>query len=66
MAFDPEINMMRGFTFFELDIPKYETKEACTKQGMKLIAKAKEKLKLNNIKTGEWEITCIELKGEKA
>mgnify|MGYP001555541988 CR=1 FL=1 len=64
MAFDPEINMMRGFTFFELDIPKYETKEACIKQGMKIIAEAKEKLKLNNIKTGESEITCIEVKDE--
>ena len=64
MAFDPEINMMRGFTFFEPDIPKYKTKEACIEQGMKIIAEAKEKLKLNNIKTGESDITCIEIKDE--
>lgn len=65
MAFDPEINMMRGFTFFELDIPKYKTKEACIKQGMKIIAEAKEKLKSNNIKTGDYDITCIEIKDKE-
>ena len=64
MVWDTELNMMRGLSFFEPDIPKYETKDACIEQGMKIIAEAKEKLKLNNIKTGDSDITCIEVKDE--
>jgi hypothetical protein len=64
MVWDSEMNMMRGLTFFEPDIPKYETKDACIKQGMKIIAEAKENFRINNIKTGESDITCIEVKDE--
>lgn len=66
MVFDPELKMMRGFTFFEPKIPKYKTKDSCIEQGMKIIGEAKENFKKLKLKTGEWEITCIEVKGEKA
>ena len=64
MVWDTELNMMRGITFFEPDIPKYETKDACIKRGMDIIAEAKENFRINNIKTGESDITCIEVKDE--
>ena len=66
MVWDSEMDMMRGMTFFEPHIPKYKTKDACTKQGMKIIAEAIDSFKKIKIKTGKWEITCIEIKGEKA
>ena len=66
MVWDSEMDMMRGMTFFEPHIPKYKSKDACTKQGMIIIAEAIDSFKKIKIKTGEWEITCIEIKGEKA
>jgi len=64
MVWDIELNMMRGITFFEPDIPKYETKEACIKRGMDIIAEAKEKFTKMKLKTGDYDITCIEVKDE--
>ena len=66
MVWDSEMDMMRGLTFYEPDIPKYKSEKSCVEQGIKIIARAKENFKLNNIKTGEFEITCIEVKGEQA
>jgi hypothetical protein len=66
MVWDNEMDMMRGLTFFEPEIPKYDSYDACVKRGTKIIARAIENFKKIKIKTGEWEITCIELKGEKA
>ena len=65
MVWDIEMNMMRGLTFFEPNIPKYESKAACVEQGMKIIAEAKENFNRLKLKTGDWDITCIEVKGEK-
>jgi len=64
MVWDLELNMMRGITFFEPDIPKYETKEACIKRGMDIIAEAKENFTKMKLKTGDYDITCIEVKDE--
>ena len=66
MVWDIELNMMRGITFFEPDIPKYETKDACIKRGMQIIAEAKQNFNKMKLKTGDYDITCIELKGEEA
>ena len=41
MVFDPNLNMMRGITFFEPDVPKYSSREECTARGMKIISEAK-------------------------
>jgi hypothetical protein len=64
MVWDTELNMMRGLSFFEPDIPKYETKDACIEQGMKIIAEAKENFAKMKLRTGEYDITCIEVKDE--
>ena len=64
MVWDTEMNMMRGLTFFEPDIPKYETKDACIKRGMDIIAEAKENFTKMKLKTGDYDITCIEVKDE--
>jgi len=66
MVWDTEMDMMRGITFFEPEIPKYTSKEACVKQGMRIITEAVQNFKKLKLKTGEWDITCIEVKGEKA
>lgn len=66
MVWDIELKMMRGITFFEPDIPKYKTKEACIKRGMQIIAEAKQNFNKMKLKTGDYDITCIELKGEEA
>jgi len=66
MVFDPDMNMMRGLTFFEPDIPKYKTKDKCIEQGIKIITEAIDNFKKLQLKTGEWEISCIEVKGEQA
>lgn len=65
MVWDSELNMMRGITFYEPDIPKYKSFETCVERGMKIIAEAKENFRINKIKTGEFDISCIEVKGEK-
>lgn len=66
MVFDPDINMMRGLTFFEPDIPRYNSKSKCIEQGTKIISEAINNFKKLELKTGEWEISCIEVKGEQA
>ena len=66
MVWDIELKMMRGITFFEPDIPKYKTKEACIERGMQIIAEAKQNFNKMKLKTGDYDITCIELKGEEA
>lgn len=62
MVYDPNMQMMRGITFFEPDIPKYESKEACSIRGIDIIIKVKKELKDLKIKTGKFEIDCIEVK----
>ncbi len=64
MVFDPNLNMMRGITFFEPDIPKYSSKEECTARGMKIISEAKKEFIELKLKTGEFEIDCIEVKAK--
>lgn len=65
MVWDIELKMMRGITFFEPDIPKYETKDACIKRGMQIIAEAKQNFNKMKLKTGDYDITCIEIKDEE-
>lgn len=65
MVWDIELKMMRGITFFEPDIPKYKTKEACIKRGMQIIAEAKQNFNKMKLKTGDYDITCIEIKDEE-
>ncbi len=62
MVYDPELKMMRGITFFEPSIPKYKSIEACTERGIEIITKAKKKFIELKLKTGEFEIDCIEVK----
>lgn len=62
MVFDPDLKMMRGFTFFEQNIPKYATHEECMTRGMDIIAETKKELRQLNIRTGDFEIDCIEVK----
>lgn len=66
MVFDPDMNMMRGLTFFEPDIPKYKSQNECIERGTKIITQAINNFKKIQLKTGDWEITCIEVKGEQA
>lgn len=62
MVYDSDLKMMRGITFFEPDIPKYSSKEECTARGMKIISEAKKEFMELKIKTGKFEIDCIEVK----
>ena len=64
MVYDPDLQMMRGMTFFEPEIPKYQTKEACTKRGVEIITDVKKELVKLKLKTGEFEIDCIEVKSK--
>ena len=62
MVYDPDLRMMRGITFFEPNIPKYESKESCSKRGIEIITKVKKEFIDLKLKTGEFEIDCIEVK----
>ena len=62
MVYDPELKMMRGITFFEPSIPKYKSIKACTERGIEIITKAKKEFIELKLKTGEFEIDCIEVK----
>ena len=64
MVYDPDLQMMRGITFFEPKIPKYETKEACSKRGIEIITNVKKEFIKLKLKTGEFEIDCIEVKSD--
>ena len=64
MVWDIELKMMRGITFFEPDIPKYSSREECTTRGMKIISEVKKKFIELKLKTGEFEIDCIEVKSD--
>lgn len=66
MIWDTEMDMYRGITFFEPDIPKYKTVKECQQKGMEIIGKSIIQLNRNQIKTGQWEVNCLEVKGEKA
>ena len=66
MVWDSDMSMMRGITFFEPDLPKYKTVKQCSDQGAKIIREAINSFKELKIKTGKWEIECIEVKGEEA
>lgn len=62
MIWDTDYDGYRGITFFEPNIPKYNTLEDCTKRGTEIIGKTIFELNKNQIKTGEWQVDCIEVK----
>ena len=64
MVYDPELRMMSGITFFEQSIPKYQRKEACSKRGIEIITKVKKEFLNLKLKTGEFEIDCIEVESK--
>ena len=66
MVWDLDFDGYRGVTFFEPDIPKYKTLAKCKQRGIEIIQRTIFNLNKNQIKTGAWEVQCIEVKGEKA
>lgn len=61
MVFDNEMEMWRGITFFEPEIPKYEDARECNQQGYRIVSKVIRNLQKNKIKTGKWEFDCLEV-----
>jgi len=66
MVWDLDFDGYRGVTFFEPNIPKYKTLQKCQQRGIEIIQKTIFNLNKNQIKTGAWEVQCIEVKGEQA
>jgi len=62
IIWDKDFNMWRGLTFYEPKVPKYESIEACEKQGKKLIANTIHELNKIDVKVKEWDMDCIEVK----
>ena len=66
MIWDLDMDMYRGITFFEPDIPKYKTLSNCQQKGIEIIQRTIFELNKNQIKTGEWQVDCIEVKKDEA
>jgi len=61
MIWDKEFEMWRGVTFFEPEIPKYQSARDCNQAGYRTISKVIRQLQQNKIKTGKWEFDCLEV-----
>ena len=66
MVWDLDFNDYRGVTFFEPNIPKYKTLAKCNQRGVELIQKTIFNLNEVQIKTGAWEVQCLEIKKPSA
>ena len=62
MVWDTDYDGYRGITFFEPSIPKYKTLSNCQQRGIEVIQKTIFELNKNQIKTGKWQVDCIEVK----
>jgi hypothetical protein len=61
MVYEPSVDMYKGFTFFDPEIPKYKTIKECITKGTIKIQEAMDALRLYDLDVKDGRFDCIEV-----